>query len=108
MVLGSDVSGLLWAGRPHHANWPALEPSGDTFLLSALGLARVGNFRRNSTLHCGLTGPLFLIAAAIAASIEAGFWSGNMTLLWAVVAIGVALAFVVEWRIAGGPQNVTR
>lgn len=89
-------------------NWPALDPYGATILLSALGLACVVNFRRNWTLHCGLTGPLFLIAAAVAASMEAGFWNGNMTLLWTVVALGVGLAFVVEWRIAGGPQNIAR
>lgn len=40
--------------------WPAADPYRDTLLLAALATACVINFGRNRTLHCGITGPLFL------------------------------------------------
>ena len=78
--------------------WPALEPYGDTIILAALGVACVINFARNRTLHCGLTGPLFIAAMVGAALIEAGVWDFNMAVLWGVVAIGLAIALAIEWR----------
>ena len=89
------------------AGWPAVGPYGDTLLLVALGIACVINFGRNRTLHCGLTGPLFLLAAVVAALVEAGSWSTNMSVLWGVVLAGVAVAFIVEWRVAGRPRSAS-
>jgi hypothetical protein len=51
---------------------PAKEPFGDTAILLAPGLACVINFGRNRTLHCGITGPLFVLGAVAAGLIEAG------------------------------------
>jgi hypothetical protein len=77
------------------------EPYADTLLLGALGLACFINFGRNRTLHCGLTGPLFLIAAVVAYVMEAGLWDVNEDALWGLVLVGVALAFLIEWRVVG-------
>ena len=85
--------------------WPPVAPYGDTFLLVALGLACVINFGRNRTVRCGLTGPLFLVAAAVAALVESGLWSANLDIIWGVVLIGIAIAFFVEWRVAAGQRS---
>ena len=86
------------------STWPVFEPYADTLLLAALGLACFINFGRNRTLHCGLTGPLFLIAAVVAFLMEAEVWDVNEDALWGLVLIGVALSLLIEWR-AVGPQR---
>jgi hypothetical protein len=40
--------------------------------LAAFGAAWFINFGRNRTLHCGLTGPIFMLATIVAATVEAG------------------------------------
>jgi hypothetical protein len=91
---------LYGIGLGMRSTWPVFEPYADTLLLVALGAACFINFGRNRTLHCGLTGPLFLVAAIVAALMEAGIWGPNENALWSVVLVGVALAFLVEWREA--------
>ena len=85
--------------------WPALQQYGDTMLLVALAAACVVNFGRNRTLHCGLTGPLFLIAAVVALLFEVGIWRLDQDVLWGVVLAGVALAFLIEWRTVGRQRH---
>jgi asparagine N-glycosylation enzyme membrane subunit Stt3 len=85
--------------------WPAVQHYRDTVLLTALAAACVANFRRNRTLHCRLTGPLFLLGAIAALVTEAGFWRVDRSALWCVVLIGVGLAFLIEWRTVGRPGD---
>jgi hypothetical protein len=92
---------LYGIGLVARSTWPVFEPYGDTLLLAALGLACFINFGRNRTLHCGLTGPLFLIAAIVAVLMEASVWSVSENALWGLVLVGVALAFLIEWRTVG-------
>ncbi len=92
---------LYGAGLLVRFTWPVFEPYGDTLVLVALGAACAINFGRNRTLHCGLTGPLFLVAAIVAAFMEARVWAVHEDVLWGVVAVGVALAFLIEWRAGG-------
>jgi hypothetical protein len=87
------------------STWPVLEPYADTLLFAALGSACFINFGRNRTLHCGLTGPLFLIAAVVAFLMEARVWNVNEEALWGLVLVGVALAFLIEWRTVGRPRR---
>ena len=95
-------------GLVMRSTWPVFDPYADTLLLVALGAACFINFGRNRTLHCGLTGPLFLAAAIVAALIEAGIWEASEEALWAVVLVGVALAFLVEWRTVGREGHSSR
>ena len=98
---------LYGIGLFARSTWPVFEPYADTLLLGALGLACFINFGRNRTLHCGLTGPLFLAAAVVAFLMEARLWDVNEDALWGLVLVGVALAFLIEWRVVGrqGARN---
>ena len=78
--------------------WPALAPYGDTPILVALGLACFINYGRHRTVHCGITGPIFLVGAGAAALIESGRWAADLSVVWGLVLLGVGIAFVVEWR----------
>src|SRR5688500_6124781 len=69
--------------------WPAVRQYGDTLILAALGAACFINFGRNRTLHCGLTGPLFLVGAVVAALVEARIWNLDLDVVWGVVLAGV-------------------
>jgi hypothetical protein len=98
------------AGLLVRSLWPAVEPFGDTAVFLALGAACIINFGRNRTLHCGLTGPLFVIGAIAAAAIEAEAWQFDMRMVWGTVLLGVAAAFAIEWRTVGRrgePRPVT-
>lgn len=81
--------------------WPPVLQYGDTAILAALGGACFLNFGRNRTLHCGLTGPLFFVGAVVAALVEAGIWYFDLSLLWGPILVGVAVAFLIEWRTLG-------
>ncbi len=89
------------------AIWPGLRQYGDTVMLTALAAACFMNFGRHRTLHCGLTGPLFLVAAIVALLTEAGLWNVDHAMLWGVVAAGVAVAFLIEWRTFGRRQHTS-
>jgi hypothetical protein len=78
--------------------WPALSQYHDTLILGALAAACFINFARNRTLHCALTGPLFVAAAVVMALGESGLWPVPTSAVWGVVLLGVGLAFLVEWR----------
>jgi hypothetical protein len=81
--------------------WPGLLRYGDTLLLTALAAACFVNFSRNRTLHCGLTGPFFVLGAIAAGLIDAGVLKVDQAVLWGVVLVGVGLAFLIEWRTVG-------
>ena len=80
--------------------WPPLERYGDTLVLAAMAGACLVNFRVNRTLHCSLTGPVFVVAAAITALVNARIWRIDMALVWSAIVAVVALAFLIEWRAA--------
>jgi hypothetical protein len=106
MWLWAAAFAVLYAmGLLMRSTWPVLEPYADTLLFAALGSACFINFGRNRTLHCGLTGPLFLIAAVVAFLMEARVWNVNEEALWGLVLVGVALAFLIEWRTVGRPRR---
>jgi hypothetical protein len=92
---------IYGAGLLVRSMWPPVQPFGDTSILIALAAACFINFARNRTLHCGLTGPLIMVAAVAAALIEAGAWQLDMAIVWVVVLFGVGIAFAVEWRTVG-------
>jgi hypothetical protein len=81
--------------------WPAVRQHQDTVILIALAAACFVNFHQNRTVHCGLTGPFFLVAAIVALLSEARIWRVDQSALWSVVLLGVGVAFVIEWRTVG-------
>jgi hypothetical protein len=92
---------LYGAGLLLSSVWSGLDPYGDTLILVALGAACFVNFSRNRTLHCGITGPIFLAGAVAAAFVESGKWAFDLAVVWGIVLTGVGIAFVIEWRTIG-------
>ena len=84
-----SLIGIYW--RPLHALSPAA-----TLFAMAIGCA--ANWLRNRTLHCVITGPLFLIAALVFLVSDLTGTHANSLLVWPFVVIGVGIAFLLEWR----------
>ena len=101
VFLGGLFVLIYGAGLLLRSVWPAIQPFGDTLILVALAAACVINFGRNRTLHCGMTSALFLLGAVAAAFIDVGTWHFEMAIVWAVVLLGVGVAFFIEWRTVG-------
>ena len=83
--------GLLW--RP-------LGPVSASTILIAMGIGCVANWQRNRTLHCGITGPLFLVAGTLFLLSDAQAVHVQPRLVWPFVMLGMAVAFLLEWRYA--------
>lgn len=92
---------MYGTGRALAGAWPPLNRYADTLILAAMAVACFINFARNRTLHCALTGPLFVAAALLAALDESGILRVPMVALWGMVLLGVVLALMIEWRTAG-------
>ena len=88
-VLG--LIGIYW--RPLHRLSAAT-------ILFAMAIGCVANWRRNRTLHCAITGPLFLIGAVVFLLSDVSMLHVNSLLVWPFVLIGVGIAFLLEWRYA--------
>jgi hypothetical protein len=84
-----SVIGIYW--RPLHASSAAT-------ILFAMAVGCGANWLKNRTFHCGITGPLFLIAALVFLITDLIGTHFNSLLVWPFVAIGVAIAFLLEWR----------
>ena len=82
--------------------WLPLRPrKSAATILFAMAIGCAANWRRNRTPHCGITGPLFLIAAVV--FLLSDMSTGphvNSLLVWPFVLIGVGVAFLLEWRYA--------
>lgn len=89
---------LYGSGLLLKSAWLPLARYEDTLLLAALAAACFVNFGWHRTLHCGLTGPIFALAAVAAALDEAGIWTIDIVALWGVVLAAVGVACLVEWR----------
>ena len=86
-----SLVGIYW--RPLHALSAAT-------ILFAMAIGCVANWRRNRILHCAITGPLFLIAALVFLASDVIMAHVNSLLVWPFVLVGVAIAFLLEWRYA--------
>jgi len=67
--------------------------------LLAMAVGCFANAFKNRTYHCVITGPLFLVAAILLLSSE--FTHIKPVLIWTVVLVGTAIAFLLEWRLPG-------
>jgi hypothetical protein len=80
--------------------WLPLHAKSAVTILFAMAIGCVANWRRNRTLHCAITGPLFLIAAVVFLLSDMNMAHVNSLLIWPFVLIGVGVAFLLEWRYA--------
>ena len=78
--------------------WRPLHGSSAATVLFAMAIGCVANWLRNRTLHCAITGPLFLIAAVVFLLSDMSTNHVISLLVWPFVLIGVAIAFLLEWR----------
>jgi hypothetical protein len=86
-----SLVGLYW--RPLHAASAAT-------ILFAMAIGCVANWLRNRTLHCVITGPLFLLAAVAFLMSDVSLVHINKRLVCPFVVMGVGIAFLLEWRYA--------
>jgi hypothetical protein len=84
-----SLIGIYW--RPLHALSAAT-------ILFAMAIGCAANWLRHRTFHCGVTGPLFLIAAVVFLLSDIRMAHVNGILVWPFVFVGVAIAFLLEWR----------
>src|SRR5439155_26541261 len=80
--------------------WHPLHRFSAVTFLFAMAIGCVANWFRNRTLHCGITGPLFLIAAVLFLLSDVSIAHVNSLLVWPFVLLGVGIAFLLEWRYA--------
>ena len=80
--------------------WLPLHAMSAATILFAMAIGCVANWLRNRTLHCAITGPLFLIAAVVFLLSDVSMAHVNSLLVWPFVLIGVGIAFLLEWRYA--------
>ena len=80
--------------------WLPLHGLSAATILFAVAIGCVANWLRNRTLHCAITGPLFLIAAVVFLLSDMSVAHVNSLLVWPFVLIGVGIAFLLEWRYA--------
>lgn len=85
--------------------WRPLHGLSAATILFAMAIGCVANWLRNRTVHCAITGPLFLVAALVFLLPKVTRTHGNSLLVWPFVLIGVAIAFLVEWRHARLPAS---
>src|SRR5260370_41277797 len=78
--------------------WHPLHALSAATILFAMAIGCVANWLRNRTLHCAITGPLFLIAAVVFLLSDASMVHVNSLVVWPFVLIGVGIAFLLEWR----------
>lgn len=78
--------------------WTPLLSFEQTVVFGALGVACFVNAAVNRTFHCLITGPLFVLAAAVVGLTEAGVWRVDISMVWTVTLIGFGIAVILEWR----------
>jgi hypothetical protein len=68
------------------------------FSLWASAVSPTGS--KTALFHCAITGPLFLIAGIAFLLAGRSAMHLNTVLIWRLVLIGIAVAFLLEWRYA--------
>jgi len=92
---------IAWAVLSTAGNyWHPLHWYSASTILFAMAVGCVANWLRNRSFHCAITGPLFLIAAIFFLLADMRFTHVNASLVWSLLFIGTASAFLLEWRYA--------
>ena len=77
--------------------WYPLHPSSAAAVCLAVAIGCTANWFRNRTLHCAITGPLFLIAGALFLVSEMRVVAIDPGVVWLIVAIVTGCSFLLEW-----------
>jgi len=92
-----SLIGIYW--RPLHA------PS-EAACLFAMAIGCIANWFKNRSLHCTITGPLFLIGGVMFLLLGAHMIPRRDTLwAWPVLLIGIGIAFLLEWLYGRRPAS---
>lgn len=78
--------------------WRPLRASAAATLFFAMAIGCVANWLKNRTLHCGITGPLFLIAGIVYLLSDMHLLDVGSRLVLPVVVIVTGIAFLLESR----------
>jgi hypothetical protein len=87
--IGLSAIGLVW--HPSHA-------TSAITILFAMSAGCVANWARHRTCHCYFDGPLLFAAAFLLRQL--GVVRFPSFLVWVVLALGIAISFYLEWRLA--------
>jgi hypothetical protein len=75
-------------------------PLGAAALPFAIGIGCVANWLKNRTYHCGITGPIFLLAGIALLLIATLVVKASSNVVWALAVAGTVVAFFLESRYA--------
>lgn len=79
-------------------HWRLLRAFSAQTILFAMAIGCIANWTKNRTLHCGITAPLFLIAAGLLLLSDAHVVHVRPDLILPLVIAGTGIAFLIEWR----------
>lgn len=65
-----------------------------------MAIGCLANWSKNRTLHCAITGPLFLVAGAMLLLARVRVVRVNARWIWLFIFLGIGVAFLLEWRYA--------
>jgi hypothetical protein len=85
--------------------WYPLHATSAAMICIAVAIGCGANWLRNRTLHCGITGPLFLIAGVVFLLSDARVFQINPDIVWSIVAVLTGVSFLLEWRYTSRSQS---
>jgi hypothetical protein len=85
--------------------WLPLHAKSAATILFAMAIGCVANWRRNRTLHCAITGPLFLTAAVVFLLSDMSMAHVNSLLIWPFVSSESALRFYWNGAMRSVPHR---
>ena len=80
--------------------WHPLHETSAAALLFAAAIGCFANWFKNRSFHCGITGPLFLVAGLMFLLTDRTGAHFIDRWVWPAVAVGTSAAFLLEWRYA--------
>lgn len=90
-----SLIGTYW--RPLHTSSAAC--------LFAMAIGCLANWLRNRSLHCTITGPLFLIGGVVFLLSGVRVIHVNTRWVWPVLLLGIGIAFLLEWLYGKRPAS---
>jgi len=86
--------------------WRPLRASSACACLFAMAIGCIANWFKNRSLHCTITGPLFLIGGTLFLLSGVHMIPRRETLwVWPLLIIGTGLAFLLEWLYGRRPAS---